>query len=92
MMALLEDVAVLAALRSRHADAFTLFGAADMLRSLMGAPRQAAAKSSLTQRLAPSSDALGVDGAAAARQVGAGLSVDAAIARALASALDGDPA
>ena len=92
MMALLEDVAVLAALRSRHADAFKLFGAADMLRSLMGAPRQAAAESSLMQRLAPSSDALGVDGAAAARRVGAGLSVDAAIALALASALDGDPA
>ncbi|MBI2763572.1 MAG: AAA family ATPase [Chloroflexi bacterium] len=89
LMALLEDVAVLATLRSRPADAFTLLGAADALRASLGSPRPPAAETSLAERLAASRAALGDSASEDARQAGAALLLADAVDLALASARRG---
>ncbi len=85
LMALLEDVAVLSALRGRHHDAVTLLGAADGLRAAMGSERSPAAEASLMDRLLTAREALGAGTADEARLEGAGLPLDDAIGLALAS-------
>ena len=52
MMAMLEDVAVLAGIASRHADAATLLGGADALRERLGSLRSPESEVELTARLA----------------------------------------
>ncbi len=86
LMALLEDVAALASLRSQHEQALELVGAADSLRAALGAARSTDSESALGERLGPSLAALGDEAARRARQVGASLSVGEAIDRALACA------
>jgi hypothetical protein len=78
-MALLEDVAILAARRGDLAGAFSLVGASDALRASLGAPRSAGAEAGLAEQLAPSRDALGFEAANRARQKGSTLDVEAAI-------------
>ena len=85
-MALLEDVAILAARRGDHDVAFTLVGASDALRAALGAPRSGGGEAGLVDQLEPSRAALGGDAADAARQRGSALDVDAAIALAIEAA------
>ena len=85
-MALLEDVAILAARRGDQDVAFTLVGASDALRRALGAPRSGGAEAGLVDQLEPARAALGGDAADAARQRGSGLAVDAAIALAIEAA------
>jgi tetratricopeptide (TPR) repeat protein len=80
LMALFEDVAVLATRISHHADAFTLLGAADALRAVLGAVRVDGAEEQLAAQLAGSRDAIGDEAADSARRAGAALSLDEAIA------------
>jgi tetratricopeptide (TPR) repeat protein len=85
LMALLEDVAVLAARRSRPVVAFQLRGAADALRAELGSPRTAAAEETLAEQLAQSLATLGNDAATAAHRDGmtlGGGAIDLAIASA----------
>ena len=70
LMALLEDVAILAAERGDAGSAFTLVGASDALRAALGAPRSAGGEAVLTDRLAPSRTTLGGVDADAARRHG----------------------
>jgi predicted ATPase/class 3 adenylate cyclase len=86
MMALLEDVAVLASRRGEHEHAFRLLGAADALRAGLGSTRSAGAEQGLVEQLAPSAGALDAETAARARGSGAALRVDEAIAVAIAFA------
>ena len=86
LMALLEDVAILAARRGDQDVAFTLVGASDALRRALGAPRSGGAEAGLVDQLEPARAALGGDAADAARQRGSGLAVDAAIALAIEAA------
>ena len=79
LMALFEDVAVLAARTSRHADAFTLLGAADALRAVLGSVRLDGAEEQLAEALAGSRAAIGGEAADVARRAGAALSLDEAI-------------
>jgi tetratricopeptide (TPR) repeat protein len=91
LMALFEDIAVLMALRSKAADAFTLVGASDGLRAVLGSPRGDDAEAALMERLAAARAAIGDGAADRARQSGAVLSLDDAIALALASARGSGP-
>ncbi len=84
LMALLEDVAVLVALRAQHADAFRLLGAADTLRETLGSRRSAAAEAALAGRLAPGRDAIDGPAADAPRAEGRRLSLPEAIDLAIA--------
>lgn len=86
LMALLEDVAVLATLRSQHAEAFQLLGAADALRDALGSARSPAAEGQLLERLAPSQSVIGEQATRAAREVGTALSVADAIELAIRTA------
>jgi tetratricopeptide (TPR) repeat protein len=86
MMALLEDVAILAARRGDHAVAFTLVGASDSLRSSLGAPRSAGGEAVLADQLGSSQDALGSGAADEARARGSALGVEAAIGLAVEAA------
>ena len=70
LMALLEDVAILAARRGDQDVAFTLVGASDALRRALGAPRSGGAEAGLVDQLEPARAALGGDAADAARQRG----------------------
>ena len=79
LMALLEDVAILAMLRRGHDAAMALVGASDALRAALGSPRSAAGEAALVERLGPARDALGEAAAAAARARGADLSMETAI-------------
>ena len=79
LMALLEDVAVLAARRGDLDVAFTLVGASDSLRASLGAPRSAGGEAVLADQLGPSRDALGSEEADVARRRGSALNVEAAI-------------
>jgi tetratricopeptide (TPR) repeat protein len=79
LMAMLEDVAILAGMRGDHEVAFRLVGASDALRTAIGAPRSAAGEEQLTDRLAPSSSALSEGKAEAARRQGSELDVETAI-------------
>ncbi len=72
LMALFEDVAVLAARTSRHVDAYTLLGAADALRAALGSVRFSGAEEQLAEALAGSRAAIGGEAADAARKAGAG--------------------
>jgi adenylate cyclase len=83
MMALFEDLAVLASLRRQHADAFRLLGAADALREALGAPRAAADEQALSERLRPSREAIGGASAEDARLEGGGRTLPEAIDLAL---------
>ncbi len=83
LMALLEDVAVLAVGRGRPVEAFTLAGTADGLRAALGAPRPAAAEQALSARLGPALDAIGPTEAHAARSGGSSLDTERAIATAI---------
>jgi class 3 adenylate cyclase/tetratricopeptide (TPR) repeat protein len=84
LMALLEDVAVLAARAGRARDAFLLAGAADALRATMGAARSASADETLAAQLSDVAETLGAPAAEAVREQGRGLSVDRAVAMVLA--------
>ena len=86
LMAMLEDVAVLASRRSDHATAFRLLGAADALRAALGSPRGTAAEEAVAGQLAASAGALGEEGAAEARASGATLPLSNAIELAIGSA------
>jgi tetratricopeptide (TPR) repeat protein len=86
LMALLEDVAILAARRGDLGGAFTLVGASDSLRMSLGAPRSAGAEAGLADQLASSRDALGPDTADRARRQGSTLDTDAAIELAIETA------
>ena len=86
LMALLEDVAVLATLRSQHAEAFQLLGAADGLRDALGSARSPTAEAQLLERLAPSRSVIGERATRAAREVGAALPVTTAIELAIRTA------
>jgi class 3 adenylate cyclase/tetratricopeptide (TPR) repeat protein len=86
MMALFEDVAMLASRRGDHVAAFILVGAADRLRQALESPRSVAAARSLMRRLSPSRDALGDGPARSARRRGARLPVDVAIEQAIRAA------
>ena len=79
LMALLEDVAILASRAGRHRDAFTLLGASDTLRAELGSTRSEAAESGISERLEPSRTAIGGKLADRARASGSRLSLDAAI-------------
>ncbi len=72
LMALFEDVAVLAARTSRHVDAYTLLGAADALRAALGSVRFSGAEEQLAEALAGSRAAIGGEAADAARKAGLG--------------------
>jgi tetratricopeptide (TPR) repeat protein len=87
LMALLEDVAVLAVRRGQHSDAITLLGAADALRGALGAARSSAAEGALLEQLDPSLVALGASEAAAIRGRGSALPVDGAIELAIEAAV-----
>jgi tetratricopeptide (TPR) repeat protein len=89
LMALLEDVAILAVRRGDHRDAFTLVGASDALRAAIGAPRSAGAEAGLVEQLDPSRAALGDEAADAARLAGSRLEVEPAIALAIEAARGG---
>jgi hypothetical protein len=86
LMALLEDVAILAARRGDPDGAFTLVGASDALRASLGAPRSAGGEAGLAEQLASSRDALGPKAADRARRDGATLDVEAAIELAIETA------
>jgi tetratricopeptide (TPR) repeat protein len=79
LMAMLEDVAILAARRGELGLAFTLVGASDSLRASLGAPRSAGAEAVLADQLGSSQDALGSEEADVARRRGSALNVEAAI-------------
>jgi hypothetical protein len=83
MMALFEDLAVLASLRSQHSDAFRLLGAADALRDSLGARRAPADEQALSERLRPSREAIGGASADGARLEGGGRTLPEAIDLAL---------
>ena len=83
LMALLEDVAILATRRSQHEAAFQLLGAADSLREALGSARPPAAETALEDRFGPSRSALGDTAASEARRIGASLNVGGAIELAL---------
>jgi class 3 adenylate cyclase/tetratricopeptide (TPR) repeat protein len=91
LMALLEDVAVLASRRGDHATAFTLAGVADALRSALGSSRTSTDEGALASKLAGSRASLGDAGAAARRAAGAALPLDEAIARTIAAARGSAP-
>ena len=84
-MSLLEDVAVLASRSGRHRDAFALLGAADGLRATLGSHRPAGAEEQLRGQLDASLNALGARVAEAAREEGARMSLDEAVAFTLSS-------
>jgi len=86
LMALLEDVAILAARRGDLGGAFTLVGASDALRASLGAPRSAGGEAGLAEQLASSRDVLGSEAADRARQHGSTLDVEAAIELAIQTA------
>lgn len=79
LMALLEDVAVLAARRSDHRLAFLMVGVADALRGEHGAPRIATAEQQLGAQLGGSRASIGDAMADSVRAEGAAMSLDAAI-------------
>ncbi len=79
IMALFEDVAVLASRRGEHARAFQLLGAADSLRETLGSPRADAAAEHLLGEVATSTDALGPQASARARERGCRLTLDQAV-------------
>jgi tetratricopeptide (TPR) repeat protein len=83
MMALFEDLAVLASLRGQHADAFRLLGAADALRESLGARRAAADEQGLADRLESSRRAIGRASADRNRLEGGGRTLPEAIDLAL---------
>ena len=83
LMALFEDVAVLLAKQTRHADALRLVGAADALREALGSSRPEAAEAELDERLAQARASVGEAEAAVARAAGASLSRGDAIDMAL---------
>jgi tetratricopeptide (TPR) repeat protein len=91
LMAMLEDVAILAVARGDHRAAFTLAGASDALRTAIGAPRSEGAEAALVERLAPSRIALGGEAADAGRREGTLLDVENAIGHAI-EAARGSPA
>ena len=86
LMALLEDVAILAARRGDLVGAFKLVGASDALRVSLGAPRSAGGEAGLAEQLASSRDALGLEAADRARRDGSTLDVEAAIELAIKTA------
>ncbi|MEO8468748.1 MAG: tetratricopeptide repeat protein [Chloroflexota bacterium] len=86
LMALLEDVAILATRRLQHQEAFRLLGAADSLRKALGSLRTPAAETAIEARLEASRAALGAAAAQAARASGAALNVASAIELALRTA------
>lgn len=85
LMALLEDIAVLATVKGDHDDAVTLLGAADALRERLGSERTATAEADLMGRLDVALTALGA-AAPEIRTAGSRLPFDAAIDLALAAA------
>ncbi len=85
MLALLEDIAVLSGRAGRQAEAFTLLGAADSLRSTMGSARTASDEARIESRLAIARAQLGPGTAGEARERGRHLASDAAILLALAA-------
>ncbi|HYH92406.1 MAG TPA: tetratricopeptide repeat protein, partial [Candidatus Saccharimonadales bacterium] len=89
LMAMLEDVAILAVRRGDHREAFALVGASDALRAAIGAPRSAGAEAALLGDLAPSRSALGDQAADSARSEGARLEVQPAIELAIEAARGG---
>jgi len=86
MMALLEDVAVLASRSGRHGAAFLLLGAADALREVLGSPRSAQASETLEAETATSAESLGEAEASRARETGRTLDFDRAVELTLESA------
>jgi class 3 adenylate cyclase/tetratricopeptide (TPR) repeat protein len=86
LMALLEDVAVLAARWGRARDAFLLVGAADSLRETLGAARSVSADETLAAQLSDVGAALGEGAANAVRAQGRAISVERAVAMVLAMA------
>ena len=86
LMAMLEDVAVLAVERGDAMAAYTLAGASDALRMALGSPRAVPAEQSLLARLEPARLALGSEVADAARHHGSELDTETAIAAAIATA------
>ena len=83
--AMLDRFAHLEAAQSRHHRALVLAGAADAQRSAAGASLSAGSQTKFAARLAPSRHALGEAGAAEAWRAGQALSLEEAIAAALAS-------
>jgi hypothetical protein len=79
LMALLEDVAILAGQRGDHEASFRLVGASDALRSEIGAPRSPGAERDIVERLGASRAVLGEATADAARRQGSQLAADQAI-------------
>jgi tetratricopeptide (TPR) repeat protein len=79
LMALLEDVAVLASRRGDHETAFVLVGAADSLRATLGVTRAPNAEEGLDAQLAESRQTLGAAETARARATGADLPLEDAI-------------
>ncbi|HEX5013227.1 MAG TPA: AAA family ATPase [Candidatus Limnocylindrales bacterium] len=79
LMALLEDVAILASRRDDREAAFTLVGASDSLRASLGSPRPATGEATLGEQLAAARESFGSDAADRARRRGSALDVDAAI-------------
>jgi tetratricopeptide (TPR) repeat protein len=77
---LLEDVALLAAGSSQGEDAFRLIGAADTLRSEIGAPREASLDRDIAAGMAPARDSVPVVDAERAAAEGAALGIEDAIA------------
>ena len=92
LMALLEDVAILAGQRGDHESSFTLVGASDALRSGIGAPRSAGAEGEIVERLGASRTVLGEATADAARRRGSALTADRAIELAIEAARGAPPA
>jgi tetratricopeptide (TPR) repeat protein len=79
IMALFEDVAVLASRRGDPGRAFQLLGAADSLREALGSPRTDAAAEHLLAEVSASTAALGAEGSAGARERGRSLTLDQAV-------------
>jgi tetratricopeptide (TPR) repeat protein len=86
LMALLEDVAILAGRRDDDITAFSLIGASDALRRALAAPRSEASEEVLAEALRPSRDAIGATAADAARARGAEHDAVAAIELAIGAA------
>ena len=89
LMALLEDVAILAGQRGDHEASFRLVGASDALRAEIGAPRSPGAEGDIVERLGGSRAVLGDATADAARRYGSQLAVDQAIELAVEAARGG---
>lgn len=92
LMALLEDVAILAVRRGDHDQAFTLVGASDAVRTSLGSVRPPGAEAALLEGLTDARLALGEVTADRARRQGSELSIDIAIARAIDVARGAPPA